>query len=326
MKFDSLIADSFKTFGARFTLVGLLPSGLLCLFVLALIWSGAPERSPDLARVVQRATNLSPMEIAALAVSVLLLALVLQPLQLSLVRILEGYWGDSWLADKMSVAFIHLQCRRRRKLVAATQALIQADRDQKRRMATAAWLLHRNYPPEDKLLPTRLGNVLRSAEDRASRRYGLDSVVVWPRLYPLISEKLATILSDQRNALDLSARGCVMFLLAAVAGTVLLFRHGAWLTVPGSALVLAWLSYRSAIGAAVAYGESIETAFDLYRFNLLKTLHFPFPTDHETERAANRQLSDFLRQGIPVNFAYVHVANADKEPSEGETKTHSDAS
>src|SRR4051812_34759868 len=99
MTFDSLVGGSFKTFGTRFSLVGLLPSGLLCLFVLALIWSGAPERAPEFERVAQLVADLRPMETAGLAASILLLALVLQPLQLPMVRILEGYWGGSWLAD-----------------------------------------------------------------------------------------------------------------------------------------------------------------------------------------------------------------------------------
>jgi hypothetical protein len=146
--------------------------------------------------------------------------------------------------------------------------------------------------------------------------------VVWPRLYPLIGEKLAAVLADQRNALDLSARFCVMFLLAAAAGAVILFQHGAWLAVPGAALIMSWLSYRSAIGAAVAYGESIEAAFDLHRFDLLRTLRLPLPCDRETERAANKQLSDFLRQGIPMNFAYVHTPDGADKTREEETKAH----
>jgi hypothetical protein len=119
MKFDSLIADGFKAFGLRFSLVGLLPGGVLCLFVLALTWSGAPERSPDLGLVIQRATQLRTAEAVVLGVGVLLVALLLQPLQLSLVRFLEGYWGDSWLADKVSETCIRLQRRRRLKLFAA---------------------------------------------------------------------------------------------------------------------------------------------------------------------------------------------------------------
>jgi hypothetical protein len=33
--------------------------------------------------------------------------------------------------------------------------------------------------------PPGLGNVLAAMEDGAGRTYGLDAVIVWPRLYPL---------------------------------------------------------------------------------------------------------------------------------------------
>lgn len=315
MKLDSLISDGLEAFGPRFRLIGLLPNGVLCLFLLALAWSGAPDRAPDLERVVQRVADLRTTEAVVLAIGVLSFALVLQPLQLSVVRILEGYWGSSWLANKVAAAYIFLQRRRRRILEAAAQCSAPAGRDEKRRAAMAAWRLRREYPPEDKVLPTRLGNVLRAAEDRAGRRYGLDAVVIWPRLYPLLGEKLAATLADRRDQFDVAARFCVVFFLAAVAAGAVLSRHGARLFVPGAALVMAWLSYRSALAAAVAYGETIESAFDLHRFDLLKALHLPLPCDRETERAANEELCGFLRQGLPVNFTYQH---APKDSNAGE--------
>ncbi len=310
MKLDSLISDGLEAFGPRFSLVGLLPNGVLCLFLVALAWSGAPDRAPDLELVMQRVIALGTTEAVALGIGILVFALVLQPLQLSMVRILEGYWGSSWLADKVAGACIFLQRRRRQSLENAARFLAQGEPDQERRAAMAAWR-YRHYPPKDKVMPTRLGNVLRAAEDRAGRRYGLDAVAVWPRLYPLISEKLAATLTDQRDQLDLAARFCVVFFVAALAAAAVVFRHGLWLLVPGAALLMAWLSYRAAIAAAIAYGETIEAAFDLHRFDLLKALHLPLPSDRETERAANERLCDFLRQGIPVNFAYCHVTTND---------------
>jgi hypothetical protein len=40
------------------------------------------------------------------------------------------------------------------------------------------------------MLPTMLGNTLCAAEFRARSRYGLDVVVLWPRLYPLLSDRV----------------------------------------------------------------------------------------------------------------------------------------
>src|SRR4051794_38846601 len=81
-----------RDIGSRFALVGLLPTGLLALFVLALVWSGAPGDAPDLDRVLDHARELDAWAGGLLFLSLVVLTLVLQPLQLVLVRWLEGYW------------------------------------------------------------------------------------------------------------------------------------------------------------------------------------------------------------------------------------------
>ena len=64
----------------------------------------------------------------------------------------------------------------------------------------------RRYPPPAAILPTLLGNTLRAAEFRAGSRYGLDAVVLCPRLYPLLGDKVSATLNDLRDQLDLAAR------------------------------------------------------------------------------------------------------------------------
>jgi len=70
-------------------------------------------------------------------------------------------------------------------------------------------------------------------------------------------------------------------------------------------LILAWLSYLGAIAAAIAYGESIQTAYDLYRFEVLKAFHLPLPANLKEERELNKRLSDFLRQDIDDKFQLI---------------------
>jgi hypothetical protein len=178
--------------------------------------------------------------------------------------------------------------------------------EERARMAAAASLLRRTYPPAEDVLPTSLGNVLRAAEDRAGRRYGLVTRVVWPRLFALLPEGLRRTLDDQRDQLDLTARFCVVFLAIGAVYSVLLVSHGWWLLAALGAVLLAWVSYRAAVSAAMAYGQAIEAAFDLHRFDLLKALHLPLPPNREVERKANEELSQFLLQGRPVDFDYEH--------------------
>ena len=176
-------------------------------------------------------------------------------------------------------------------------------------MADAESRLRRLFPSDPAwLLPTRLGNALRAAETRAGEPYGLDAVVAWPRLYPLLPDGVRALVDDQRDGLDLAARFCAVFAAAAAVSLVLLATHGWWLLVPAGCLLLAWLSYRGAVAAAVAYGEGIRAAIDLHRFDLLTAMHLPLPATLEQERAVNEQLSLFLRQSWPVDFVYEHGA------------------
>jgi hypothetical protein len=159
----------------------------------------------------------------------------------------------------------------------------------------------RLYPLDpDRLLPTRLGNVLRSGEDRAGQRYGLQTVTMWPLLYPSVSPSLTEALDGLRDQLDVAVRLCVVLLIAAAVSGAMLITDGWWLAVPAAAILLAWLAYRSAIRTAAAYGEAMGWAFDLHRFDMLTALHLPLPPNMAQEEEFNQQLSDFFTTGEPI--------------------------
>jgi hypothetical protein len=111
---------------------------------------------------------------------------------------------------------------------------------------------------------------------------------------------------DLRDQLDLAARFCVVFLVGAGVSLGFLASYGWWLLVPAGALVLAWLSYRATVAAALAYGEGLQAAFVLHRFDLIGALHLPLPANLDAEKTENARLSAFLLRGEPVNFVYDH--------------------
>ena len=305
MKVDSLIESGTKELGVRFNLVGVLPSAMLFLFVLALYWSGAPKQSPDFRLAFAKIESMGIKEGILLVVAVLVFSLLLQPLQLSLVRLLEGYWTVPLLPQVgavFSFPGVAWHRYRRRKLELQTQVKTRPSAAELSAIAAADWRLRRYYPARDKILPTALGNALRANEEVPQQKYRLDAVVVWPRLYPLLPEPMLGILADRRNQLDLAVRLCATFILAAIVAAATLYRHGWWMAVPAGALVLAWLSYRGAIAAAIAYGESVQTVFDLYRFELYKVLRLSLPANLAEERVLNEKISDFFRQGIDASF------------------------
>jgi hypothetical protein len=306
VKLTGVLGDAAGDLGLRFNLLGILPVGMLVLFLTAMYQSGAFSGAPDVGAIARSAENIGAADSVWVAVGVVSLAVVLQPLQMSLVQLLEGYWGNWWPARALAAVSIGYHRRRRQRLQQATQTTADATPETREQMANAAWRLQHFYPGADRVLPTTLGNVLRAAEDRGGRGYGMDAVVVWPRLYPLLSPGVSAMLADQRDQLDLAARFCVVFLIAAIVAAATLATHGWWWLVAAVCVALAWIAYRAAVAAALAYGDGIQTAFDLHRFDLLEALHLELPGDREAERHANRELCDFWRQGVPINLRYVH--------------------
>jgi hypothetical protein len=290
-----------KDLGLRFNVVSLLPAGTLALFIFGLLASGAPGHAPDIDRLSKRVASFDAWQASAAFLALIAFTLILQPLQLSLVRLLEGYWGESRIGRLFAAPGLALARRRRQSLERATKLAgdpgSKPSQQQEEAMVAAARRLDRSFPPEDELMPTQLGNVLRASENRAGGRYGLLTVVTWPRLYPLLPQGTVQIVDDQRDQLDLAARFCVVSLLGAAVSLGLLAPYGIWLLVPAAALVFAWISYRAAVAAALQYAVGLETAYDLHRLELLRGLHLRLPTDSKSERTTNEALSTFLLQG-----------------------------
>ena len=112
-------------FGGRFYLVGYLPTYAAALFLLVLVWAGA--RGPAV-RLDQRisfttawatASHLSLGEAVILVIGITLLAVVVQPLQLAMVRMAEGSW-PAWLGSAWAR---HWQEHHRKRLRHAAHAV-----------------------------------------------------------------------------------------------------------------------------------------------------------------------------------------------------------
>ncbi len=322
------IVAATSDLGVRFRFVSLLPMAVLALYVLALAWSGAPASSPSVGQAVMHARHVAGWEAVLLTVAVVVVALIAEPLQVTLVRLLEGYWGQSGAGRLLAGPGLAFHRARRGRLDRAQRrspgdpvsAQLAAREEAARKL--------RAYPPESAILPTMLGNVLRSAEGRAGSRYGLDAIVVWPRLYPLLSDKVTAVLDDLRDQLDLAARFCVVFGIATVISVVFLATDGWWLTAAAVTLAGSLLSYRAALAAAAAYGQALDAAFDLHRFDLMTALHLPLPANLTGEVTANQELSRFLRQPAEylhtltqtqggLNFTYSHPAERTNPGGDG---------
>jgi hypothetical protein len=159
------------------------------------------------------------------------------------------------------------------------------------------------------LAPTRLGNILRSAESYPQARYGASALRVWPRLYHLLPSDLRTSFEEALRAMEfllvvsfLSGLFCVpatVYLTCAEAPTV-------WvLTVfVGSALV-AYVAYLGALAPAGLYADSIRAAFDVHRMKLLEALLVPRPATAAEERRTWGHVISLLDRGSGQPGRYV---------------------
>jgi hypothetical protein len=85
-----------------------------------------------------------------------------------------------------------------------TQALNEAELSVREQRSALQQQLFLRYPqPPVKPLPTRLGNAIRAAEQYPRVRYGLDPVVIWSRLQPVLPADYADAVRSAKAALDL---------------------------------------------------------------------------------------------------------------------------
>lgn len=79
-----------------------------------------------------------------------------------------------------------------------------------------------------RVMPTRLGNVLRQSEDRAGKQYGLDTVVIAPLMSLAAKPEHYAYVQDLQKAMDLAITMCLVGALATGTSAVLLTDDGWW--------------------------------------------------------------------------------------------------
>lgn len=310
--------------GSRFSLVSYLPTYAAALFVVLLVAAQGPSGQVGFAAALRRLSGLGAAGALFLAAAVLVVAVAAHPLQLPLIRLLEGYW-PRW-AGALSRLAVRAQRRAFRRLADRAQVTGTASGPAEAGAAlVAAWELSRRFPPEESaLLPTALGNVLRATEWTAGAPYGADTVAWWPRLYPVLGDRMREIIDDRRTQLDLACRLSASAAVSGVVSVGVLLGDGWWFALALVPFALAAVAYRAGISAALAYGETVRSAFDLHRFDALAALHLALPSDPDTEVVFNRRLSRFWMQNVPLaGSRYVHQTAP--EPTDGEGKTDPEA-
>jgi multisubunit Na+/H+ antiporter MnhG subunit len=279
---DLVTAEDFTT---RQKFVNVAPALLLIGIVQTLIVAGTPKQAPDVYRLIRRLDDYGWVGVAVLVVGAVLLALLLEPLELATIRFMEGYWNSFGYLAPMAELGVWIQSRRRARMRWITREVSGGEE-----ASTASRKLD-DLPRLWPLLPTSLGNALRAMEERAGSPYGLDALSAWPRLYEALPETTVKRAADMRNALDTAARLCLSLLLAAGVSAGLLAMHGWWLLAPAAMLALAVVAYRAAVAAARNYGNTVCAIFDVHRLKLLQLMRIEMPPSLNAEFEINRVLT-----------------------------------
>lgn len=286
----------------RLKVVNILPTIAMALLVAAVVMAGAPGASPSLNVLIDRATRFGIGGLFALTAAVTMVSVALQPFELSMIRILEGYWPDWRVLEPLRETATWVQ--RRRWAALQHQRVTESSEWSHRVQAAEAELA--TWPERDaELLPMRLGNCLRAMERRAGSDYGLDAVVSFPRLYLAMPPSALAVLNESRNQLDASVRSTVVSAIGAAATFILLVQYGWWLLVPAGLVVLALGAYRASIVAAVNYGTLVEAAFSLYHLRILDESGVKRPANSAEVAALHERLERPLRGTAPVSYRKV---------------------
>ncbi|GAB2856321.1 hypothetical protein GCM10022221_64950 [Actinocorallia aurea] len=208
--------------------------------------------------------------LACLAVTTLL-AQVLNAVRPGLIQIYEGYWPA------------RLVERYRGRHEEIHRGLAGAD----------PWPAAYPRAPR-RVLPTRLGNVLRAAEEHPRLQYGIPAVIFWPRLYSVLPEMFRATLASAAAGLELMITMSFLGLVLAVAGTVVSAVLLPWWAAPLVLLAgvsVFWFGYLAAVRAALPYANQVRAAFDVHRWKLLQEAGLRLPTAYGEERAQWNQLA-----------------------------------
>jgi hypothetical protein len=245
--------------------------------------------------ILTQKTNALP--IVQVLVGLLLVAvsaIVVQRLELNVLRFLEGYWVSwlrplrKWLIHRQAV---HGDKAEQRFQTLAGKGLASLTADELDEYARLDWQLKQTPVKPDRLMPTQLGNILRAAELRSLEKYGLESIICFPRLWLLLPNEVKTELTEARGRLNAMVRIWVWSVLFLGWGI------WAWWAIP-IGIIAAFVSHRWILDAAVIYGDLVESAFDLYRTSLYKSLRWKLPTNPTEERQTGAALTDYLWRGF----------------------------
>ena len=164
-----------------------------------------------------------------------------------------------------------------------------------------------------RLAPTAMGNIAESIRSYASSRYEMNLDPFWSRLQKVLSvdDKFYSSLVDAKTQLDfmISLFWLTVCLTAAWSVALVYLRRSilAFLLVAIVGPVLSVLWYKIALQNYRAFADILRSSIDLYRFDLLDSLHVRWPNGTDQERRTWGTLNQIIGYGQPgEKISYHH--------------------
>lgn len=242
---------------------------------------------------------------AVLAGAAIAIGFLLNSWQAGLYRVLEGYMLPTTLQERAIARHT-----RRKKDVKQEYDHARDQLDDQRAMNL---LLERfrTYPPDEEVMPTALGNAIRSAETYGWERYRIDVVTLWYHLQSVIPDNLRADEDRARSSIDFQI--CALYLSLCITGlsglTIAITGYSSTaVAVAVLPVALAALFYRGAVVATHEWRKTVEAIVDLGRAPLADSLDLALPSSLETEREMWRVV------GQIVKYPYTSKRSTDLGP------------
>jgi len=281
--------------------------------------TAAPSLPPELSFFKPLETLDVQWKLLAFTLLMIVAAGFLYNINTPLIRLYEGYpWAELWIGKRRKAAYqrkfriLRAQWLGMPWLEYELNQLSEKDPRIKHvqdKKSIAGRVLKSDFPEEERLvLPTKLGNAIRSFENYSNIQYNIEAVALWPHLVAKLDKDYAAQVEDSKTSFDFmlncSALSAVLSLMFLVGGLLypmpLTSVRSAvfWIAEISIFSAAAHLFYRLAIGQAKAWGNMVKGAFDLYRWELLKQLGYSrLPGTVKEERALWLNISQRMIYG-----------------------------
>lgn len=159
--------------------------------------------------------------------------------------------------------------------------------------------------------PTTLGNVAESIQYYGLTRYRLNLSTFWSRFQPILLAKqdFYGMVQDSKAQLDFFIASAWLSAATTLLWVILLPIYSdsvvAFLLVALLGPLVARTCYVSAVESYVTFGDTVRTAIDLYRFELLDALHLPRPNGLRDERVlwdALQRIASFGQEWVDLSY------------------------